>query len=384
MATNPMQRKARNSFLLGMLIMLLISSIVIIFLVMQLMSKNKEEKEAEISMVNVCVLNQDVTSGQIITSEMIETKAVRSDLIPANATSVATLYDNFFYTDEEGNEIVTEVNNGEETLKIIINNEKIAINQDNNGNYYYELNGQRVNVKLTSVPAVARVNLSANTVITSDLVSRGENTADRNVRRQEYNMVVLPIDLATGDYVDIRLMLPNGQDYIVVAKKEVEIPDVGGTSSQDTIWVNLSEDEILHMSCAIVDAFRMNGAKLYATKYTNPGTQNATPNYIVNDNTAQLINANPNILEDAMQELRNRYNSSSNLREYINSALDAQSDQADTNLQTNMEDSITRTQEERTDYLDSLATPATTTTTGTSGTTTTTGTSGTTTTNTTE
>ena len=374
MATNPMQRKARNSFLLGMLIMLLISSIVIIFLVMQLMSKNKEEKEAEISMVNVCVLKQDVTSGQIITSEMIETKAVRSDLIPANATSVATLYDNFFYTDEEGNEIVTEVNNGEETLKIIINNEKIDINQDNNGNYYYELNGQRVNVKLTSVPAVARVNLSANTVITSDLVSRGENTADRNVRRQEYNMVVLPIDLATGDYVDIRLMLPNGQDYIVVAKKEVEIPDVGGTSSQDTIWVNLSEDEILHMSCAIVDAFRMNGAKLYATKYTNPGTQNATPNYIVNDNTAQLINANPNILEDAMQELRNRYNSSSNLREYINSALDAQSDQADTNLQTNMEDSITRTQEERTDYLDSLATPATTTTTGTSGTTTTTNT----------
>ena len=374
MATNPMQRKARNSFLLGMLIMLLISSIVIIFLVMQLMSKNKEEKEAEISMVNVCVLKQDVTSGQIITSEMIETKAVRSDLIPANATSVATLYDTFFYTDEEGNEIVTEVNNGEETLKIIINNEKIDINQDNNGNYYYELNGQRVNVKLTSVPAVARVNLSANTVITSDLVSRGENTADRNVRRQEYNMVVLPIDLATGDYVDIRLMLPNGQDYIVVAKKEVEIPDVGGTSSQDTIWVNLSEDEILHMSCAIVDAFRMNGAKLYATKYTNPGTQNATPNYIVNDNTAQLINANPNILEDAMQELRNRYNSSSNLREYINSALDAQSDQADTNLQTNMEDSITRTQEERTDYLDSLATPATTTTTGTSGTTTTTNT----------
>ena len=125
MATNPMQRKARNSFLLGMLVMLLISGIVIAFLVMQLMSKIKEEKECSKSMVNVCVLKQDVTSGQIITSEMIETKAVRSDLIPANATSVATLYDNFFYTDEEGNEIVTEVNNGEETLKIIINNEKI-------------------------------------------------------------------------------------------------------------------------------------------------------------------------------------------------------------------------------------------------------------------
>ena len=73
-------------------------------------------------------------------------------------------------------------------------------------------------------------------------------------------------------------------------------------------------------------------------------------------------------------ELRDRYASGAGLREYINSALDAQSDQADTNLQTNMEDSITRTQEERTDYLDSLATPATTTTTGTAGATTTTAT----------
>ena len=38
MATNPMQRKARNSFLLGMLVMLLISGIVIALLLMQLMN----------------------------------------------------------------------------------------------------------------------------------------------------------------------------------------------------------------------------------------------------------------------------------------------------------------------------------------------------------
>ncbi len=33
----------------------------------------------------------------------------------------------------------------------------------------------------------------------------------------------MPMDLVTGDYIDIRLMLPNGQDFIVVSKKEVTI-----------------------------------------------------------------------------------------------------------------------------------------------------------------
>ena len=42
MATNPMQRKARNSFLLGMLVMVLISGVVIAFLFIQLMNKNKK------------------------------------------------------------------------------------------------------------------------------------------------------------------------------------------------------------------------------------------------------------------------------------------------------------------------------------------------------
>ena len=40
MATNPMQRKARNSFLLGMLVMLLIAGAIIALLLMQLMEKD--------------------------------------------------------------------------------------------------------------------------------------------------------------------------------------------------------------------------------------------------------------------------------------------------------------------------------------------------------
>ena len=45
MATNPMQRKARNSFLLGVLVTLLIATLVISLLLIQL--KNYKEKEAK-------------------------------------------------------------------------------------------------------------------------------------------------------------------------------------------------------------------------------------------------------------------------------------------------------------------------------------------------
>ena len=226
---------------------------------------------------------------------------------------------------------------------------------------------------------LAKIDLNANTVMTRDYVVQSDAVVTDDVRRQEYNVVVLPLDLTTGDYIDIRLMLPNGQDFIVVSKKEVEIPIVGDTDSQTTMWVDLSEDEILHMSCAIVDAARVTGAKLYATKYTDPGMQRAaTPTYAVNSETSALLTNNPNILESAMTELTNRYSqgNSANLRnEYIQPEIDGQGEQGQSNLETQMQDSITRSQEERVDYLEGLtsAAPATTTTSGstTSGSTTT-------------
>ena len=224
------------------------------------------------------------------------------------------------------------------------------------GVYYLQ---EKQYLELNTVPLVAKVDMNANTVITTELLSKSDSVVQDDMRRQEYNMLVLPMDLTTGDYIDIRLMLPSGQDYIVVSKKEVEIPIVGGVDSADTIWINMTEDEILHMSCAIYDAYRINGAKIYVTKYTEAGMQNAaTPTYPVNESTSRLLESDPNILERAMQEIRARYseNNSSTLRnDYINNVISSQGDQAETNLQTNMEESITNSQNSRQEYLDSLS-----------------------------
>ena len=235
----------------------------------------------------------------------------------------------------------------EETENYYITNNN---REDSNDKEYLELN---------SVPIIAKINMNANTVITTELISKSDNVVQDDVRTQEYNVVVLPIDLTTGDYIDIRVMFPNGQDFIIVSKKEVEIPVVSGVDSDDTIWVDLSEDEILHMSCAIVDAAQVSGAKIYATKYTDPGMQEAaTPTYVVNESTAQLLLNDPNILESSINAINTRYaeGNSTNIRNnYIDSVISSQGDQAQSNLETNMEESITNSKTTRKEYLDSLA-----------------------------
>lgn len=368
MATNPMQRKARNSFLLGMLVMLLISGIVIALLFMQLMSKIQEENEELANSVKAYVLNQDVSSGQVITTDMLTLQTVNRTLVPSNATSDISLIQNYALQDKEGNDIYTKYRNNEPSLYITIDGTEYQVEQEEETeNYFITRNNNKEYLELNSVPLVAKVDMKANTVITTELLSKSDNIVQDDMRKQEYNMVVLPMDLATGDYIDIRLMLPSGQDYIVVSKKEVEIPVIGGVDSEDTIWVNMTEDEILHMSCAIIDAYQINGAKLYATKYTEAGMQAAaTPTYPINESTSALLQSDPNILERAMSEIRERYNSnnSATLRNnYINSAINAQGDQAATNIQTNMEESITNSQNSRKEYLDSLSAATTTTTT---------------------
>ncbi len=383
MATNPMQRKARNSFLLGMLLMLVITGLIIAFLAMMLMQANQKLADTEESRVKVYVLNTNVRSGDVITNDMYSLMEINSAVVPSNATSTADLFTDYALQDKDGNQITTKTEEDEDTGEMVnknyitIDGREYEVFKDelHPENRYIERDGENEYLDLVSVPLIAKVDMNANTVLTLELLEKGDNTVQDDVRRQEYNVVVLPLDLATGDYIDIRLMLPNGQDFIVVSKKEVEIPIVGDTDSQTTMWVDLSEDEILHMSCAIVDAARVTGAKLYATKYTDPGMQRAaTPTYAVNSETSALLTNNPNILESAMTELTNRYSqgNSANLRnEYIQPEIDSQGEQGQSNLETQMQDSITRSQEERVDYLEGLVSSATTTTTTTSGSTTT-------------
>ncbi len=368
MATNPMQRKARNSFLLGMLLMLIICGLVIAFLFLQL--KNYQDKEKAVIKVKIAVLSEDVKAGQIITSDMLTKKDIDKTLIPENAIGDSTTLENYSLQDKEGNEVSSKMEDGENTLYLTKNNTEYKLQKDDSGSYYIERNNNKEYVQLNNVPVVAKVSMKKNTVLTRDTISKGNNTTSDDVRKQEYNVIVLPTQIQTGDYVDIRLSMPNGQDYIVVSKKSVELPVIDGVDSESTIWLNLSEDEILSMNSAIVDAAKIQGTKLYATTYTEPGIQNAaTPTYTTSKEVLKQIADDPNIVEKAKNELANRYNQS--MRETIDNAIQSDADKNEGSLATKIQESITKTQEERKKYLDALESQASnTTSTSTSGSTT--------------
>jgi hypothetical protein len=296
MATNPMQRKARNSFLLGVVLTLIVAMIAIGLLFMQLKKLQDEKKELEASYVSVLVLNNNVESGQEITASDYTIKQTTKDTAPTNSISVSDL--------------------GETTI--------------------------------------AKINLASGTVLAADMLYIDATETSDDLRKQEYNAIVLPMDLQTGDYVDIRLMLPTGQDYIVVSKKQVEIPQIAGVDSSDTIWMNLTEGEILMLSNAIVDAYKINGSKLYATKYVEPGIQEASKTtYAVSGEVGTLIENDPNIVAEALAALRARYNSSFR-SDYINPAISNQTD-AKSSEESGMNESITKSQTSREEYLQSLS-----------------------------
>lgn len=309
MAMNPMQRKANNSFLLGILITLLITGIIIGFLIYQISNLNKKLEEEEALKVYAYVVSETIESGE--TLDMAKLQYVETNLGSVDTSNLVTVLETEVVVDP-----TTEL-------------EEIVYTQK------------------------AKVDLNPGTVLTNDLLYEGEALTS-DVRSQEFNVIQPPSQLKTGEYIDIRLRTPDGRDLIVVSYKQVTIPQIEGIDSTNCMWIDLKEEEILMMSCAIVESYQMNGAKLYATRYVEPGIQEAAiPTYIPNDETITLIHNDPNIVQEAKNELITRYNQNSDIiRPGINSATD--NDNAEDNVVDKTEEEIRNLQEEREAYIDSL------------------------------
>jgi len=115
---------------------------------------------------------------------------------------------------------------------------------------------------------IAKYNIPKNVTVVSNMVS--DKIVSQDVRTQQITAVLLPAKLTVGEYVDIRLQVPSGVEYIVLPQKQ--ILDISGT----TIWMDLSEDELLLLNSAIVDSYMTDGSKLYAVEYADPDTQIST------------------------------------------------------------------------------------------------------------
>lgn len=300
MAKNPMQKKTRNSFIFGALMMFVIMGLVSAVLAYMLIQLKSAENDRVAKQKSVFVMTSSVASGNAVDSSMLKQTKVDSSVAPSDAVTLGDLTEN----------------------------------------------------------TIAKIDLTKGVIVTSAMISEKDNEVKDSLRVQEYNMINIPSQIATGDFIDIRLRMPDGHDYIVVSKKKVEIPTINGIDSLNTIWVKLTEDETILMSNAIVEAYQMEGALLYTTKYVEPGMQqNATPTYVPSAEVLNLITQNPNIEQEAKQAIYSRYNSdAAGIRNNINSELNSvDSDTRKSNTTSGVSTETQTTKEQRQSYLDALA-----------------------------
>lgn len=141
----------------------------------------------------------------------------------------------------------------------------------------------------------ALIDIPIGSAVQKNMVAQQEITDDERI--VEVSSVNLTTTQHSNDVVDIRILFPDGEDYILLSKQTIR--NLNGTTFQ----LQLTEDELLTFNSAIVDAYTY-GAKLYTTKYISSQIQqDATPFYPVKQETLDLINSDPNIVEIASETL---------------------------------------------------------------------------------
>ena len=199
---------------------------------------------------------------------------------------------------------------------------------------------------------VVKTNVPAGTIMTKDMLDEMDEQTTKDQRMQEYNMIILPTLLKNGDYIDIRLQLPEGEDYIVVSKKKVVY------TNADTVWLKMTEDEILTLGNAIVEAYTLPGSKLYATMYTEAGRQKAADvTYPPSEAVLKLIYANPNIRDEAKQSLKDRYDTQEQVEQrinHINSALSDYYSSMKESVESGLQEELSKREAKREEFVSSL------------------------------
>lgn len=279
MAMNPMQRKIRNSFLFGFLVAVIIAAVVVALLYMRVKGLKEEivkiQKEQEVSVTRVYAVMQDVQKDETLTqssesddsNKKIDIISVPSQQVPDNAITPSNI-DELYAIDPQS------------------------------ANPEYEM--------------TAKLNLSKNTVLTTDMVEKDSKSG--TFRMAEYTMISLPSKLKQNDYIDIRIAYPTSADFVVLSKVKVQ------DANTNTIWLKLPESQLLLLNNAILESYIVEGTKLYATQYIDAAQAELNSTYVPNSTVASLIQAN-NFTEDDQNIIDEANNDVMDIRKYIDSVL---------------------------------------------------------------
>ena len=138
----------------------------------------------------------------------------------------------------------------------------------------------------------SKIAITPGTPITKDMVM--ETEIIDSLREVDISGNRWPIGLKEGDYVDLRITYPRGEDFIVLSHKRVM------SITDQTLKVYLTEEEQQLYQAALVDFYlsRSYGSDLYLTKYVEPGIQQeAGVFYSVPSNIEAVCRKDPNIID---------------------------------------------------------------------------------------
>lgn len=109
---------------------------------------------------------------------------------------------------------------------------------------------------------------------------------------------LFPVGARQGDYYDLRIVTPQGLDYIVLSKKRAI------DFYETAVRLVLSEEELHQYQSSLVDCFLNPGTYLYVTTYVEPSMQKqASIYYPVSDVVRAVMEIDPNIVQLAEAEL---------------------------------------------------------------------------------
>lgn len=111
----------------------------------------------------------------------------------------------------------------------------------------------------------AKMKLAKGILLTDSHLRSKENLSD-DMRIHNFPYIRLTNQMKKGDYIDVRISFANGGDFVLLSKKKIEeisFLDTEGTK-ENSLWLKVSEEELLRLSSAVVDAYLNEGCKIYA------------------------------------------------------------------------------------------------------------------------
>lgn len=116
-----------------------------------------------------------------------------------------------------------------------------------------------------------KIPVMSSTIAVETMFYEENDYVERDIRSKEYNTILLPSDLKKGDVIDVRIKYPTGNDYIVAIAKEIK--SIGSNADSNTVFLDLTEEEIQKIGAALVESYITDAVDVYAVKYVNPQQQ---------------------------------------------------------------------------------------------------------------